>query len=74
VADDGTASKDGLFTVLGIMVVNSIGNFWSYIVISVCLLCLGITVARRIMKVWLCIARIFSACRECSVMIDEGHV
>jgi hypothetical protein len=44
--DDGTASRDGFFTVLGIMVVNSIGNVWLCIVLSVCLLCLGIMVAR----------------------------
>jgi hypothetical protein len=74
VADDGTTIKDGLFTVLGITVVNSTGNVWSCIVLSVCLLCLGITVARRIMKVWSCIAGTFSAGRECSVIMDEGHV
>jgi hypothetical protein len=65
VADNGTTSKDGLFIVLGIMAVNSDGNVWSCIVLSVCLLCLGIMVARRITKVWLCIAGTFSACREC---------
>jgi hypothetical protein len=65
VADDGTAGRDGLFTVLGIMVVNSVGNVWSCIVLSVCLLCLGIMAARRITKVWLCIAGTFSAGREC---------
>jgi hypothetical protein len=65
VADDGTASRDGLFMVLGIMAVNSIGNVWSCIVLSIYLLCLGIMVARRIMKVWSCIDGIFSIGREC---------
>jgi hypothetical protein len=65
VADDGTASGDGLFMVLGMMAVNSVGNVWSCIVLSVCLLCLGITAARRITKVWSCIAGTFSAGREC---------
>jgi hypothetical protein len=51
VADGGTTGRDGFFTVLGITAVNSIGNVWSYIVLSVCLLYLGITVARRITKV-----------------------
>jgi hypothetical protein len=65
VADGGTAGRDGFFTVLGIMAVNSIGNVWSCIVLSVCLLCLGITAARRIMKVWSYIAGISSTGREC---------
>jgi hypothetical protein len=52
VADNGTASKDGLFMVLGIMAVTSNGNVWSCIVLSICLLYLGIMVARMITKVW----------------------
>jgi hypothetical protein len=65
VADDGTAGRDGLFTVLGMTAVNSVGNVLSCLVLSVCLLCLGITAARRITKVWSCIAGTFSAGREC---------
>jgi hypothetical protein len=65
VADGGTTGRDGFFTVLGIMAVNSVGNVWSYIVLSVYLLCLGITAARRITKVWSCIAGTFSAGGEC---------
>jgi hypothetical protein len=74
VADGGTASGDGFFMVLGITAVNSIGNVWSCIVLSVCLLCLGIMAARRIIEVWSCIAGIFSIGRECSVMMNKGHV
>jgi hypothetical protein len=51
--------------VLGITAVNSVGNIQSCIVLSVCLLCLGIMAARRITKVWLYIAGTFSAGREC---------
>jgi hypothetical protein len=52
VADGGTAGRDGFFTVLGITAVNSVGNVWSCIVLCICLLCLGITAARRITRVW----------------------
>jgi hypothetical protein len=74
VADNGTASRDGLFIIFGITAVNSIGNIWWCIILSVYLICLGITAARRIMKVWLYIAGIFSMGRECGVMVNEGHI
>ncbi|KAI5794105.1 hypothetical protein FPQ18DRAFT_329973, partial [Pyronema domesticum] len=44
------------------MLGHSVGNVWSCIV---CLLHLGITAARRIMKEWSCIDGTFSAGREC---------